>query len=302
MVNDPLGQLFWLEDAPLFTDSLQIDRFYDAVASPEGKQKSTTLEITDETVEALKGKFGVGVSISTLIAFIKPTVKASAEAEKSTEKSKGKKIVLELESISTPQRQLKQLALHFLVNHTARVSLVEDASEASWRDQTFIAQVPRPLVFLSLPGAAEASARGLPATKLIPMAAEFSNGSIVPLFEQLKFSKQELPRYPEKLPPEAQKQFWKEYWSSLDLNFSANKAIIAVEKAATKNGRIRWIDYRLPVSKDGSTIHLHVCPSGEYDTGVFAYNLIKRGFKHGIRVVGTLKSEPDINVLAIYER
>ena len=29
---------------------------------------------------------------------------------------------------------------------------------------------------------------------------------------------------------------------------------------------------------------------------------IKRGYKHGIRLVGTLKSEPDMNVLAIYER
>jgi hypothetical protein len=27
-----------------------------------------------------------------------------------------------------------------------------------------------------------------------------------------------------------------------------------------------------------------------------------RGFKHGLRVVGTLKSEPDLNVLGIFER
>jgi hypothetical protein len=46
----------------------------------------------------------------------------------------------------------------------------------------------------------------------------------------------------------------------------------------------------------------HVCPAGKYDTGVFAYNFIKRGYKHGLRLIGTLKSEPDMNVLAIYEK
>jgi hypothetical protein len=43
-------------------------------------------------------------------------------------------------------------------------------------------------------------------------------------------------------------------------------------------------------------------PAATYDTGTFAYNFIKRGYKHGIRLVGTLKSEPDMNVLAIYEK
>ena len=78
--------------------------------------------------------------------------------------------------------------------------------------------------------------------------------------------------------------------------------MVAVEESSTKNGRIRWIDYRLPVTQDGDTLHLHVCPGAKYDTGVFAYNLIKRGSKHGLRLIGTLKSEPDMNVLAIYEK
>jgi hypothetical protein len=78
--------------------------------------------------------------------------------------------------------------------------------------------------------------------------------------------------------------------------------MLAVEAAATQHGRIHWIDYRLPLTQDGDTLHLHICPAGKYDTGVFAYNFIKRGFKHGARLVGTLKSEPDMNVLAIYEK
>ena len=56
------------------------------------------------------------------------------------------------------------------------------------------------------------------------------------------------------------------------------------------------------VGIEGDTLHLHVCPHGKSDTGTLAYNLIKRGFKHGLRIVGTLELEPDMNVLAIYEK
>lgn len=78
--------------------------------------------------------------------------------------------------------------------------------------------------------------------------------------------------------------------------------MVVVEEAAAENGRIRWIDYRVPLTEDGDTLHLHLCPSGNYDTGTFAYNFVKRGYKHGLRLVGTLKSEPDMNVLAIYDK
>ena len=40
---------------------------------------------------------------------------------------------------------------------------------------------------------------------------------------------------------------------------------------------------------------------GDYDTGVFAYNLVRRGERYGLRIVGSLKSQPSLNVLAIYE-
>ena len=49
-------------------------------------------------------------------------------------------------------------------------------------------------------------------------------------------------------------------------------------------------------------MHLHIKPRGQYETGTFAYNFIIRAFEHGLRLVGTLKSEPDLNVLAIFER
>jgi len=35
---------------------------------------------------------------------------------------------------------------------------------------------------------------------------------------------------------------------------------------------------------------------------VFAYNLIRRGWRYGLRIVGSLKSQPALNVLAIYAK
>ena len=48
--------------------------------------------------------------------------------------------------------------------------------------------------------------------------------------------------------------------------------------------------------------HLHVDAHGDYDTGVFAYNLIRRGWRFGLMIVGSLKSQLALNVLAIYEK
>ena len=56
------------------------------------------------------------------------------------------------------------------------------------------------------------------------------------------------------------------------------------------------------VSGEGDTLHLHFAPGEQYATGDFGYYLIARGYKHGLRVVGTIKAEPDMNVLAIYEK
>jgi hypothetical protein len=53
-------------------------------------------------------------------------------------------------------------------------------------------------VFLSLPNAAEAAAKGLPGTKLIPTAAEFVDGAIVPIYQEPKFGNDATPEYPDK--------------------------------------------------------------------------------------------------------
>jgi len=73
-----------------------------------------------------------------------------------------------------------------------------------------------------------------------------------------------------------------------------------VEEAIGTRGRPRWIAYRM-ILPDSTTLHLDVSARGDYDTGVFAYNFIRRGERYGLRIVGSLKSKPALNVLAAYE-
>ena len=304
--------LVWLADAPLFIDADHVGRFYDAVARPQAKQGAISLELSQENITAIKGKLNIEGTLTTeklagllapVFAFLKPTLKAGGEAEAEENRKHAESTSMEFLPISTPQRDLVALAIHYLINHPHRLFFVHKSTDEEWRSPGTIAQVPRSIAFLNLPGEAEAKQSGLPATKLIPTAAEFANGKIVQIYKDLRFTDDELPAYPERAGSlDELKMQRKNYWQWFDLNYSATKAMIAVEEAAGRNGRINWIDYRLPISSEGDTLHLHVCPGGKYDTGVLAYNFIKRGYKHGIRLVGTLKSEPDMNVLAVYER
>lgn len=304
---------FWLADAPLFIDKEQVYRFYDAVVRPEAKEGSTTLAITEQNIDRIRAKLGLEASVSlselgailtSVFAFLKPEIKGSGEGDYQIDRSEQSSTTVELHPITTPQRQLEQLTLHYLVNRQERLFFVEDLREEEWRDPQTISQVPRELAFLSLPSQQEANELRLPETKLIPAAAEFENGKIETLFDKLKSRDRRTmpPEYPEKGTVEELREARMKYWGWFDENFSATQAMLVVEEAATKNGKLRWIDYRVPLTHDGETLHLHVSPSGNYDTGVFAYNFVKRGYKHGLRLVGTLKSEPDMNVLAIYDK
>jgi len=175
------------------------------------------------------------------------------------------------------------------------------ADPLPWYKQpsSFFKQSPRAIAYLDLP----------PRTKLIPTAAEFANGTIELLYEDLvgRVTNDQgagpWRRYPDdsKLAPEVLQKQRRDYWASFDDRFNATQAMLVIEAAAKRNGRIHWIDFRMPLDEEGNTLHLHVVPSGRWDAGVFGYNFVRRAYKHGIRIVGTLKSEPDMNVLAIYD-
>jgi hypothetical protein len=303
--------LFWLADAPLFIDSDQVEGFYDAVARPQSKEGTSVLETTDENVRELKGKLNIEAEVTTtnfaavlapFLAFVKPKLTGSGEGEASKQTTTGKKTSIEMHPVETPQSQLEALTLFYLANYAKRIFFA-DPKAADWRDPQSVRDVPRSLVFLDLPSFEESATNHTPSTKLIPTAAEFENGKIVQIYPTLLAENGERPpKYPEKGTPQVLQTERQKYWQWFDVNYNATRAMVAIEEAASANGKIRWIDYRLPLTNDGETLHLHVCPAGRYDTGVVAYNFVKRGFKHGIRLIGTLKSEPDMNVLAIYEK
>jgi hypothetical protein len=291
-----LGVLAWLADAPLFIDKERVAGFYDAVVRPEGRQGTTVISLERYEGQmtkldgALEGEVSVSELITTLLPFLDVKGKGSAGAGHEWTGSETRGRTVELHPIETPQRQLVQLALHYLTNLPKRMKVVSEPWQAGWYDDKFIKAVPRALVFLDFP----------PHTKFIPMAAEVDKGRVVTIYDKLKSGTERVPEFPDFSDKDyAVKE--EEYWNWFDTTFNPKVAMETVEKVIAEGGRIQWIAYRVPLN-DQNSLHVDISGRGEFDTGTFAYNLIKRGFSHGLRIVGTLKSEPDLDVLAIFEK
>lgn len=206
--------------------------------------------------------------------------------------------------------------------------IVRDRSTVNWDELIDRGlQSPRDLVVLVLPGTKEIygdeSLPG-PETLLVPTAAEFEEGTVEPIYKGITRSREMPPRYPQRELTWSQlgshyeeeldgfesgekvgndvRSARRVYWKWFADNFDAKQTTREIEEAAEKHGDIRWIDFRLPIDEEGRTMHLHLQGREQYSTGTFAYNFVKRGFKHGLVIVGTVISEPDIDVLAVYER
>jgi hypothetical protein len=283
----------WLADAPLFIDQQQVGVFYDAVLRPAFR--TVEIEVARDRTEELKKRFGANVGAK--LPFWFPWLGGEIGVEGGMEKATGAtdRQAVTLQPVESPGRQLVELSLHYLEKQKDRIWFPEGDTWTLPIEANIIAS-PRLLIFLDFP----------PWTKFMPMAAELNDGRVVtffgPLVDKFKTEGGTLPkRYPDdRSDPNFEKDRG-DYWDWFSEHWNANAAIQVIENVIGTGGRPRWIDYRVPISGP-ETIHLHVVGRGEFDTGVFAYNLVKRGWKHGLRVVGTLKSEPDVNVLAIYEK
>ncbi|MAM89560.1 MAG: hypothetical protein CME36_19860 [unclassified Hahellaceae] len=150
---------------------------------------------------------------------------------------------------------------------------------------------PRPLIIFELE-------KG---SKIIPMAGETVDSMFKPIYKsyiaQLDNS-DDFPEYKSEDDPESDR-----YWKALEESFDSAKAMREVENATKSGGRLDWIDYRLLSIEENEIlpIHLHLAPKGNYNTGTFAYQTVRRGSKFGLKIVGTLKQGRDVNVLAMYE-
>jgi hypothetical protein len=302
-----IEELDWLTDAPMFIDGELVEHFYDAIVRPRYEYGySITTEASQER-QKLKGALQAESNFklpSWLSGFLDVGVKIAGTVEEEDEKSQTNSEATQKLYVSNPTRKIAELTAHYLEQYQDRVECLRAPLESN--DPVLIGKdghlvrTPRILAFLDLPAR----------TKLIPTAIELDNGKIELPYRALadrwgKKITSKLPEYPEDVDPETYdgKAQRKEYWAVYEEAFNATDAMVEVEAAASRNSsRIRWIDFRLPLGKGGETMHLHVCPRANYDAGVFGYNFIKRGHKHGLRIVGTLKSEPDMNVMAIYEK
>jgi hypothetical protein len=306
--EETLSRLGWLQDAPMFIDIGGVERLYESVVRPTANEKSRTITKEQQSQLAAKmhtdakAKFGLG-HLWSLIGLGSAEAEVGAGGEVGTEHLTANAQAIELEPIKTPERQLAQITGVYLAAHFDRLTIPRRQSDLAAIPYSDLARSPRRLAFLDLPSLSN------PGTDLpliiLPTAAEFEGGKVHLLYLDLvsRMGKRKPPRYPEmERDAEKRRELEKQYWQFFATEFSETDAIEVIEEASSKLGRIRWINYRLPLDASGSTLHLHVSGAGEYDTGTFAYHFIRRGFKHGLRLVGTLKSEPAMHVLAIYDK
>ena len=305
------SNFLWLADAPLFIDADRVASFYDAVVRPVAQTNQTEVSFSKKSASEIRAQLagGIegGIDLPAFLQFLegKASVNVEGGGDFASEESEEYKAILK--EIDTPQRQLEDLVVYYLGKHRARIFLENSRPiTAGWRDPEVIASSPKAILLIDLPGIEEADHSGIPRTKVIPIAAEFSNGHMELIFKNLRAKNGEYPPdYPDLEGEDTYvkvREQQREYWKWFERRFDPKQAMEELEKAGAANGRVRWIAYRLPISNEGDTLHLTLWANEKYHTGDLAYNLIKRGYKHGLRLVGTLKSEPDLNVLAVFEK
>jgi hypothetical protein len=306
-----MEQLDWLTDAALFIDASLVEQVYDAFVRPEFQIIHQQTEHSEETRTQLNAQIKLSSEIKAplwLKSFLGVDVGGKIETGGELENNTGNlnRNLTHEAFITNPQRKIEELTVHYLNHYPKRIRSIILEKPLGSNDELlierspYLLQTPRVLAFLDLP----------PKTKLIPTAIEFDNNKIELVYKTLakkwgwKEGKEILEHYPDdpNKSKTEQSDELKAYWDDYDAAYDAKDAMVAIEQAAQENGKIRWIDFRLKLTEAGDTMHLHISPRADYDTGVFGYNFIKRGYKHGLRIVGTLKSEPDMNVMAIYEK
>jgi hypothetical protein len=337
MNNPDLTRFLWLADAPLFIDAPQVERFYDAVVRPNYVEGATSVtvansgEVTFGGEVSAEAKFSITGGLLKLFTGADAEVKAGAKGNAAKKDAKSDTRQTQWLPIQTPQRQLGQLILNYNSFDFSTPRLLEygpssKAPELFDPATASAPSLPRAIVILDLPGTPAGSQLG--GTRLFPMAAELTNGGVTLLYQQLrtrlvekisalvnKGEFAEVQRLLTDLQPASAGQSSKKSsqmtagereqseWERFAPYFDAWDAMKVLEDAVGQQ-RIQWIDFQMacPISKGQKNIHLHICPAGAFDTGVFAYNFIFRAYQFGVRIVATLKAGPDLNVLAIYEK
>lgn len=315
--------LSWLHDRPLFFDKQGVEILYDALLRPEYRLQSVSrsvsqaeqvtkgvegsVEMSASTDIGLLGKFVPGLDLSA-------TLSGGAQAADSKENANTEQ--WQYVPVENPYRQLIWLTWHYHKEFQQRFKLVHaqntDELEGMFA-KDFSQALPPALVFLEIPGESEAGA----GPAIIPTACETiwpdESIKVQPVYSLIMNALSNralgqstpatiaLPEYPDGFEEEIQSKR-KAYWDWFSEHYSAQVTMVELEKALAGVRRIRRIDYRVGLGSGVPSCHLQICPSPDDSVMTFAYSMIKRGHKHGLRIVGLLRSEPDIQVLAVFER
>jgi hypothetical protein len=276
----------------MFIDSQQVGAFNDAVVGHAFR--TVELQISKGHNEQLTKSLDMQVRaiLPAWFPWLRLDAEIDAAGAKTSTQQESENVILR--PVESPTRQLVELSLHYLVNQPGRICFVGQASPLPAPDA--IGASPRMIAFVDAPAG----------TEFLPQAAELDDGRVVtffgPLIETLKRDGGTLPvQYPDDVSTDEGRRQRDEHWAWYARHWNSDRAVQVIEDVIGVGGRPRWIDYRAALGT-GETLHLHLEGRGEFDTGVFAYNLVRRGWRHGLRIVGSLKSEPALNVLAIYEK
>ncbi len=306
--SDQLGRLWWLVDAPLFSDEKLIDKFHDALVWPDlcdeenesfRKKSIESNFIADANVG---GNAEVKIPLPNFLDWLGP--KLDAEAKLSTAYARDK-LLEEADTIvgkvvENSERKLIEIAATYMSDFPDRILFVDAPGgvftnfRGDVRDDNVISELletaPRPLVFID----------AKKDSQILPTMIEMEDGGFRPAYK--RFESELFGRGEIVFPSDENKEKAKEYWEKLKQKSNSSRFAMEVVEDCCDGGRIGWIDFRMMFSNEGSTLHLHASPGGRYHTGTFAYNFVHRGFKCGCRIIGTLKSGNSVNILGIYDK
>ena len=159
-----LRQVAWVADAPMFIDTRQVESFFDAVVRPKFEHESTSEQNVEENEKRLRGQLGLsgeaGIDLPDWLKALKvvPSLKVMAEGEGEAEKTSNsrKALITQLKPIWNAERQIEELARHYLLHYPSHVFfrdgvlLESDVLTPRWWEPGFdlVQFMPRPLALL----------------------------------------------------------------------------------------------------------------------------------------------------------
>jgi hypothetical protein len=285
-------------------DDRLLDRLYNAIIRPE----YILLESSETTERGQRktGKAGVEVTSETSIipAFWKVAGTMNAAYEGEEELTRGAQVTKQF--VHSSERRLQEIVAHYGDKHPDRLFIdqpgetpLRDLSgkDVSWDEAIQLLEVPgpRPLLFIEL----------APLVPIMPMAGGTEAGTTVLLsaqmIKEMAAKGDVVPPWPADDDCDAPKKKT-EHWAAFMRKYDNWIATRVVDHGFGNEHRLEWIDFRIQVNTRDKPIHIHFAAAGKHHVGEFAYNVVRRGYKEGLRLVGRLKRGCDVNVIALYER